>query len=482
MGHEADCVRRALVMAGAAVLACGVAGAAAAEDVAAPAAAPAEATTAPTREQMLEEIRALRERVDRLTEAQAGGARAERAEVDGTADAVLRDADRRSQLLQAQGFTAGYTNGKFLIQSEDGSFVLNPNFQFQFRAVANHAEDAQADGDDETESGLEIRRMKFSFDGNAFTKDLAYKFQWAVNRNNGNTVLEDAWVRYKFADRWFVRGGQFVEPLFHEQLTSSRRMQAVERSLLNETLGTGGESYVQGVSLFYDDGNALRAEVAYHDGVQNVNTSFVDGGGTALLGIVNPDFGVAGRAEYKLMGDWKQYDDFTAMGNKTDLLVVGAGADYTEAGDASVLFHTFDVQWEPQAVNGLSLYAAYVGVYRDFGDPGGLDASPYDFGFLVQGGYMLSPRVEVFGRYDYINLDGDAPGTLGIAAADAGSDDLHEFTVGMNYFLKGHAAKFTVDLTWLPNGSPVGASSAGIVGQASDDDQFVLRGQFQLLL
>ena len=45
--------------------------------------------------------------------------------------------------------------------------------------------------------------------------------------------------------------------------------------------------------------------------------------------------------------------------------------------------------------------------------------------------------------------------------------------------LEGHAAKFTLDLTWLPNGSPVGASGAGIVAQASDEDQFVLRGQFQ---
>ena len=480
MGHEANCGRRARAVAGAAALAWGVAGAAGvarAEEA-------ADAASPPTREQMLEEIRELRERVDRLTETRPAPSDAG-ADVDRTVDAVLRDANDRSQLLQAQGFTAGYTNNKFIIQSEDGNFLLNPNMQFQFRAVANHADGVGADGDDDTETGLEIRRMKLSFDGNAFSKDLTYKFQWAVNRNTGNTVLEDAWVRYKFAERWAVRGGQFVEPLFHEQLTSSRRMQAVERSLLNETLGTGAdypESYVQGVSLIYDDGKALRAEVAYHDGVQTLNTGFVDSRGTTLLGIVNPDFGVAGRAEYKLAGDWKQYDDFTAMGNKADLLVVGAGADYTEAGDASVLFHTLDVQWEPQAVNGLSLYAAYVGVYRDFGDPGGLDASPYDFGFLVQGGYMLSEKVEVFGRYDYVNLDPDAPGTLGIAANGAAAGDLHEFTVGCNYFVKGHAAKFTLDLTWLPNGSPVAASGAGIVGQASDEDQFLLRGQFQLLL
>jgi hypothetical protein len=116
------------------------------------------------------------------------------------------------------------------------------------------------------------------------------------------------------------------------------------------------------------------------------------------------------------------------------------------------------------------------------GEVPGQDASPYDFGFVAQAGYLLNDKCEVFGRYDFTAVDDDAPGTLSAGAAAAGSDDIHEITVGMNYFMKAHAAKFTVDLSWLPNGSPVNATGVDVLGQTSDDDQFVLRAQFQLLL
>jgi len=63
--------------------------------------------------------------------------------VRGTAfERVLRDADRRSQLLQAEGFTAGYNNGKFIIQSADGNFLLHPWLQFQFRSTTNARDNA----------------------------------------------------------------------------------------------------------------------------------------------------------------------------------------------------------------------------------------------------------------------------------------------------------------------------------------------------
>ncbi|MEA2734125.1 MAG: hypothetical protein QOE14_576, partial [Humisphaera sp.] len=63
----------------------------------------------------------------------------------------------------------------------------------------------------------------------------------------------------------------------------------------------------------------------------------------------------------------------------------------------------------------------------------------------------------------------------------AGTDDtLHEFAIGANYYVHGHDLKFTVDVLYMPNGSPVSDTGSGVL--ASDDTQFVLRGQFQLLL
>jgi hypothetical protein len=59
---------------------------------------------------------------------------------------------------------------------------------------------------------------------------------------------------------------------------------------------------------------------------------------------------------------------------------------------------------------------------------------------------------------------------------------VHEVTVGVNYYIKGHNAKFTADLTYLPNGSPLGADALGILPQKSADPQVVGRVQFQLAL
>jgi hypothetical protein len=466
------------------------------------------ASPAETRQQLLEQLRGLQQRVEQLEQpkpnaapqtapqaapAQAPPQTAPTKPADNSVESAVRDAtpdaERRSQPLSLapQGFTAGYDNGKFLIQSEDGAFVLNPNAQMQFRWIANSRDNAQPDGDDEFQSGFELRRLKLAFDGNVFGKDNVYHLQWATSRTNGNLVLEEAYLRHKFADRpWAIRGGQYSDTWAHESTVSSKRQLTVERSLVSEILingGVGGESYIQGVSLIYDDGGALRGEVTFQDGINSRNTNFTDtGGGSALLGLPDPHWGVSARLEYKFAGDWKQYDDFTAMGNQKDLLVLGGGVLIYEADGARAFHHTVDVQWEPQAVKGLSVYGAYVGLWRDFNatTPGGDDVQPYDWGFLVQAGYMLNDKCELFARYDYMDFDTGDPSPLGAAAGV--SDSIHEITIGVNYYLQKHAAKFTVDAIWLPNGCPVDASGTGVLAQTGDDSQFVLRAQFQLLL
>jgi hypothetical protein len=58
----------------------------------------------------------------------------------------------------------------------------------------------------------------------------------------------------------------------------------------------------------------------------------------------------------------------------------------------------------------------------------------------------------------------------------------HEITGGVNYYIKSHSAKLTFDATWLPNGTPVASDSGGILAQPNGENEFVFRGQFQLLL
>jgi hypothetical protein len=436
-------------------------------------AAPVCATTPePSREQLLEQIDALRARVDQLETQQKTLASRD---VDETVERVLRDANQRSKLFsQDIGLTAGFDNNKFFLKSVDGNFLLTPGFLFQTRYTANWRENAKHGDDHDVQTGFEIRRMRIIFEGHAFTPDLQYKFQWETNSNDGNVFLQDAWARYKFADKFKFQVGQFKDTVFHEENVGDHLTLLADRSFINALIGGGNIDRIQGVMLMYDDNDRLRVNLVVHDGYNTKNTNFTDsGGGTAFIGVNNLNWGVAGRAEYLVSGNWKQYDDFTARGNKQDLLALGAGVDYSEGGDSNVLFHTVDAQWENAA--GLGVYGALMGICREIGDDSTVPAGTYyDWGGLVQAGYMVASSCEVFGQFQYIDLDTDA-----LTIADAESS-LYDLAVGVNYYMFGHNVKFTTDFSWLPNGSPVSIAPLGVL--AGTDDQFVLRLQMQLFL
>ena len=359
-----------------------------------------------------------------------------------------------------------------LLRSDDGNFTLRPVAQFQFRGVAASREGAPGGGS-ETDSGFEIRRMEFSIEGNAFAPKLTYEFKVITDRDGGGLELEDAWLQCEFADRWAVLFGQFRDPVFHEELVSSKYLLAVDRSLVNALLAAP-TGFVQGVSLAYGDrATPLHAAAALHDGAGSINTPFFDSEGEP--GFVE-HFGVAARAEYKLMGDWKNYKDFTALGTKRDLLVLGTAADWTQGDGADVIFTTADAQWE--SATGVGLYAALLGTYYDLDEPGPTGGSRFDVGALVQGSYLFERGWEVFARYDVTKLDDDA-------LVAGGEDTFSEITLGANRYLGrggrfGHRAKFTFDVTYLPDGAPADATGLGIL--ASDDAEWVVRGQSQLVL
>jgi len=422
----------------------------------------------PTTSELMDQIKQLQSKVSEMEGRQNTMSDAQ---VGATIDSVLKDAEKRSQLLQMEGFTAGHDGKNFVLKSADGAYSLSPRFQFQFRHTLNWSQDAKNGGeDDETIKGFEIRRMKVAFVGNAISPDLTYNFRWATDRSGGSLALENAYVQYKFADQWAFKVGQWKDNVFHEETTSSAQQLAAERSLLNETLGGGWTDYVQGAALLYGSRDSpVRAELAATDGANTDNTDFQDSGGSAGAGVANPNFGFSARVEWAANNNFTGYDDFTAMGNKEDLFVLGGGIDWTQAGDNNAYFHTIDAQWEN--TSGLGIYAAYVGHYLESGDD-----DTYNWGALVQAGYMLNDKWEVFGRFNYMNLDEDS----GLVAS-ADNDDFYEITGGVNYYFKGHAAKMTIDVGYLPEGSPISSTGSGIF--ASDDqDQFYVRGQFQLLL
>ncbi len=66
-------------------------------------------------------------------------------------------------------------------------------------------------------------------------------------------------------------------------------------------------------------------------------------------------------------------------------------------------------------------------------------------------------------------------------------DTFYELTAGVNYYLGAngswkHRAKFTVDLSFLPNGAPSDQNGIGVLDANDGGNEIVLRSQFQLVL
>jgi len=254
---------------------------------------------------------------------------------------------------------------------------------------------------------------------------------------------------------------------------SDKRLVAVERSLLDATLGGGYEERVQGVTGIYGGyrpNNPLYAELGITDGLNSLNTDYTKH---------TFDFGVAGRAEYKFMGEWKDYRDMTAKGTSKDLLVVGAGGDWSQSGDGDSFVGTVDGAWE--SGTGLSVYGAVIVRQLDAALTGAANDQT-DWGALIQVSYLFNPAWEVFGRYDLVKFDTDR-----VFADGSTEDTFHEITVGVCHYFgdngsAGHRLKITTDLNFLPNGAPGAFKGLGYLGDSNGDNEIVWRTQFQLLL
>lgn len=439
----------------------------------------------PSVEQLQAKVDAMQAKIEAMEARQTSAA-----DVDATVARVIEDAQKRSQLMAVEGFTGGYQKDRgFVLKDTEGNFLLHPYLQVQVRNASTWRENYGTGDDTDFQNGFEVRRMKFGFEGNAYSPDLTYQFQWKTDQNStptgGGVFLEDAWARYKFDKNMSVMAGQFKDPLFRESLVSSTRQLAADRSLQNYLM-EGQDDYVQGISLIYDNGDRMRAQFAYTDGFNSANQSFVQDNqvssttGTQYASGRTYVTGVAARGEYMVMGDpaktWKQYSGFSAQGASSDMLILGAAGDWSQNGDLNATHYTVDAQWQPEAIAGLSVYGGLVGVYSS----GNGAPSANTWGGIVQVGYMVTPRIEPFARYDYTRCDQN---TLSNAnEALFGTRNVQEATIGVNYYLFGQNAKFTLDLSYLPEGYFGTDATGADVLQQMGENEWVARAQFQLVI
>ena len=449
------------------------------------------------------ELSALRARIDQLEHQQKDQQiKADEEKRQATTDGVLKDADHRSQLFDTVGISAGYKDHRFFIGSDDGKFVFRPWLHLQFRDVTLDRQNFKANGDNDIENGFEVRRMKLGFDGTMFTPDISYMFNWATSRANGSSnvtgtsgskigtvsnnlggvpILEEAWMKYNFHNTpWYIKAGQIKDPLLHDQIVSSRYQQSAERSITADIFANG-DAFTEGVTAIYDPKGWFRTEAGVTHGLRSANTNFF---APATNGF---NYGVAGRAEFKLMGNWKDYGQVGGVEIKDPLMVVGVGADYSERGHAGQTVMVVDGTYAQP--NGINLYGAFVDRYTNhnfgiasqtgtgasFGTPAASVANhaTNEYSVLGEVGYVFNNSVEPFARYEYMRLQGTPTGS---------QNYVHVITAGANFFFQGNRLKLTPEVIYVPRGIPIDDGASDTFTSNKNRGEIIGEIQLQLLI
>ena len=347
---------------------------------------------------------------------------------------------------------AGYENG-FFIQDPGGGFrlVVGATAQplFAWKSEEAHTEDI--DGvtgdtvvlgrtDREPEYAFLIRRARLKLKGHAFSPRVTYCFMADFAR--GSTILHDYHLDFALAPGVLhMRLGSYKRPFSREQVTSSGRLELVDRSIANKAFGqgrdlglmfhngyekspifewalgvfngTGEKPWFEG-ALEEDDAGEIAgisskskfdnipdrfhpmvvARIGYNRGkLKGYSEADLEGGplrfGTGLSGIV--DFDSDGGSDSNIRGE-------------LDFILKAAGFSLT--------------------------CAAYVMSSQDGDD---FSSQAYaSWGLNVQTGYVIKGMVQPVLRYALVDLEGD-------------DNNVQEITGGLSVYVFGHNLKWQVD-------------------------------------
>ncbi|MFA7236089.1 MAG: porin [Phycisphaeraceae bacterium] len=389
---------------------------------------------------------------------------------------VLSDADTRASLLDS-AVTAGHNGKNFFLASEDGNFLLTVAAEAQIRYIYNHLQDDTPATDDDT-NGFQIRRARLDFRGHAYDPKLTYRLRINADRSTGNVGLEYAYLGYDLAEDWNVKIGQFKPLFLREENVSSVRQLAVERTYASDYFTI---DYAQGAELTYD-GQWFHPSLTFYDGSYTQNSEFTAD---------RSDFALAGRAEFLLAGDWKQFSDFSSWSKDKPGVLLGVAGGYERGNGGGgtntpdIFKYTADISAE---YAGFNLFAAFYGQHFDVNDssaglPSNLDQAD-QYSFVVQGGTFVIPdKLELFARYEYLDFDGvyyrnNGASTQGGSGNLTGSDSLSIVTLGGNWYIHKHNTKFSVDVQWALDPVPVANTGGGLLA-STEKDQIAVRAQLQ---
>ena len=111
-------------------------------------------------------------------------------------------------------------------QTADSNYKLRMRLRGQF--LANYV---NPDGEDDEGFGFRVRRLRVTWDGNAFAPWMKYKVQYDFSRNG---ELKDMKLSFAKNKTFVPTVGQYKVPFNREVLNSSSALQVVGRSIITD--------------------------------------------------------------------------------------------------------------------------------------------------------------------------------------------------------------------------------------------------------
>ena len=364
-----------------------------------------------------------------------------------------------------------YTPGKGFNFSLDGGrhkITMGGRLQVRFtQSLPDHAENLP---------NFTTPRVRIWWTGNAFSKDIKFKFQMdlggdeaegiSVQDSSGSTIgtggkarntlseLKDAYVDWTPYKEFRIRGGQFKTPYSRHFITSAGSEQFIDRSPANNAFVPGRQA---GIMVFGDIGSDSNEKLfQYFLGVFDGEGEDVRNDDTGLMTV--------GRVAINPLGVFKLTDSDLRMGEEREktLLSIGVNAWYhsddnrKDPDDPDSYGIGFDVAFKS---HGVFLLAELH--YRKTDLKGGSEAA----GGFVVGGYSFlvseDPRPEFFeisGRVTHIDYDNQS------------RTYTDEYLVGLGYFWQAHNMRLQLDF-----------GRVEFHKKTSEDDEWVLRIQYQVV-
>ena len=293
----------------------------------------------------------------------------------------------------------------------------------------------------EDKGSFRIRRFKTKFDGWIYSKNLTYELQ--LNWPDSSNVLEDANLDYDFTDGkklFRLKAGQFKAPFSQQQLTSSGNQQLVDRSILDAFFVPARQI---GLQLWGQIGpQAFPDFVDWRVGVFN-------GNGRTVSANDNNDFEYVGRV---MVSPWGSVGYSESNLEAYDLRVSFAGEYNTNntivqpatGARTGTEVETFGAGVVVKAFKSLFLYGQYFSGESE--NPAGVGTDRD--GWLIQGGWLLTPKLEIAGRWGELD-----PNT------DTDNNDQTEWRAGLSWYMNKHNWKIQADYGQTENEAAAATTS-----------------------